>query len=719
MLNRRRLAALTAATLTIGVIGALPAAAEHVQARSLDPACDGAPEDGLTDAGPDGGEQETAVDCLAWYEVTTGRTATTYDPRGEVIRGEMAAFLARVMRSSETPFAEAGATEDYFVDDNGGIFEDDINFVAKHDVADGTSQTEFSPGDPVLRGQMAKFLVNMLTAVGADVPEPTQDYFSDDDGNIFEDSINQVAELGIASGVSDTEYAPGELVDRGQMARFVARSMAELVEQELLLTPDDEGPVTTDAPELVTASDASYFADDTCETTATADDATHVRLALGFDEAITGRSVPANAEGFELVGFDAVRGPATAAQLSDTDDSVALVCFDVDDWTNATTVTVRRDTVGDVGDLGNPEGAVGTKSVTLSGTTAPELVSVTLSGDEAEFTFDEAIETAAADQFVLVAATDGDDEDADPDTFAGTGTPTVSGNRVTVTFPSYPTSSITRAAALGGAVQTADDEANAVSVLDVAASGLTAGPDLASVTYVPDATRVRDTDAGTDQTVQVDEVRYVFDVSVLEEEGNLNDFVLVTADGETKTPTINQALADNEEEAVERSSADARVVVVEFEDGALQTTTGAAVLDSAVRAAGGTQPVNRVDAMARSPQLTYAAGETLAPAPTAVEISSSNVILGTTYTVTLTFDDAMRDTFYPSTVSLYDAQGRSYTITGTPSRDNNDPTVVTVTSSPLTGRNAEVAEGAVLVGLAPDTVSDDEGHGSHPQVIAP
>ena len=404
MLNRRRLTALTATTVAMGLLATVPAIAA-VEPRTLDPACADAPEDGLTDAGQDGTEQETAVDCLAWFEVTTGRTATTYEPEGDVTRGEMAAFLARVMRSSETPFAEPGETEDFFVDDEGGIFEDDINFVAKHDVADGTSETTFSPSDNVTRGEMAKFLVNMLTAVGAEIPEPSDDYFTDDDGGIFEDFINQVAELGIAAGVSDTEYAPNQDVTRGQMARFIARSMAELVEQELLLTPADKAPVTTDAPELVTVSEPTYFTDDTCGTSTTADAAGAVQLALGFDEAITGRSVPANADGFELVDFDASRGTATAAQLSGTDDSVALVCFDIDDWTNATTVTVRRDTVGDVGNLGNPEGALGTKDVTLSGTTAPELVSITaLTATTVRFTFDETIASAAATGYRLIAS---------------------------------------------------------------------------------------------------------------------------------------------------------------------------------------------------------------------------------------------------------------------------------------------------------------------------
>ncbi len=438
-----------------------------------------------------------------------------------------------------------------------------------------------------------------------------------------------------------------------------------------------------------------------------------MQLTLDFDEAITGRSVPDAAAGFKLIGFDATQTDAVSARLSAADDSQAEVCFPADAWTNATTVAVSRNTVGDVGNLGNPEGAIGVKSVTLSGTTAPELTSVVaVSATQVRFVFDEAVDAASATGYRLIAD--------DGSQFTSTAA-TISNGDVIATFSDYSDATIARAAALEGAATSArDDDTNAVTVIDTTTGGFTSAPDLANVVYVPDATRVRDTDAGEDQTVQVDEVRYVFDVSVLENDtdlANVDDFVLVTADGTTLTPTLNDALEDSTEDPVTRSNADARVVVVEFEDGALQTTTGAAVLDSAVRAAGGTQPVNRVDAQARDPQLTYAAGTTLAPAPVEATISSTELLLGTSYTVTLTFDEPVREVFYPGTVSLYDELGRRYTIDAAPTRDGDDPSVVTVTTGLVTGANAEVAANAVLVGLAPDTVSDDEAHGSHAQVI--
>ncbi len=52
------------------------------------------PDAGFTDT--EGNTFEFEIDCLAAYEITTGRTATTYAPGEEVSRVQMAQFIARV-----------------------------------------------------------------------------------------------------------------------------------------------------------------------------------------------------------------------------------------------------------------------------------------------------------------------------------------------------------------------------------------------------------------------------------------------------------------------------------------------------------------------------------------------------------------------------------------------------------------------------------------------
>jgi hypothetical protein len=145
--------------------------------------------------------------------ITSGCSATTYCPADPVTRGQMAAFLDRALALPAT-------ATDYFTDDNGNIFENDINRLAAAGIASGCSATTYCPADPVTRGQMAAFLDRALA-----LPATTTDYFTDDDGNIFENDINRLAAAGIASGCSATTYCPNANVTRGQMAAFLDRAL--------------------------------------------------------------------------------------------------------------------------------------------------------------------------------------------------------------------------------------------------------------------------------------------------------------------------------------------------------------------------------------------------------------------------------------------------------------------------------------------------------------
>jgi hypothetical protein len=72
----------------------------------------------------------------------------------------MAAFLVRALGLS------AGAGSDRFTDDDGSVFENDIDRIAKAGITRGCnppSNTRFCPDDRVTRGQMAAFLQRALS----------------------------------------------------------------------------------------------------------------------------------------------------------------------------------------------------------------------------------------------------------------------------------------------------------------------------------------------------------------------------------------------------------------------------------------------------------------------------------------------------------------------------------------------------------------------------
>ena len=145
--------------------------------------------------------------------ITSGTSPTTYSPAECVTRGQMAAFLVRTLGLSPSAV-------DAFDDDDGSFFEDEINALAAAGITTGTSPTTYSPADCVTRGQMAQFLTRAFS-----VPASGVDAFSDDDGTSAEPAINAIAAAGVTVGTTPDTFSPGELVTRGQMASFLARSL--------------------------------------------------------------------------------------------------------------------------------------------------------------------------------------------------------------------------------------------------------------------------------------------------------------------------------------------------------------------------------------------------------------------------------------------------------------------------------------------------------------
>jgi hypothetical protein len=124
----------------------------------------------------------------------------------------MAAFLVRALDPPATAV-------DYFDDDDGSIFENDINRLAAAGITSGCNTRAYCPDDPVKRDQMASFLARARS-----LPHVSTDYFGDDAGNIHEKNINALAAAGITSGCGSGVYCPKGLVTRGQMAAFLHRA---------------------------------------------------------------------------------------------------------------------------------------------------------------------------------------------------------------------------------------------------------------------------------------------------------------------------------------------------------------------------------------------------------------------------------------------------------------------------------------------------------------
>jgi ribosomal protein L24E len=134
---------------------------------------------------------------------------------------------------------------DSFTDDDGSIFEADIEWLAAEGITKGCNPPPndlFCPDAVVTRGQMAAFLVRALDLTD----DGGGDLFVDDDGSIFEASIDKLASAGITKGCNppdNTLFCPDDPVTRGQMAAFLVRALGYADDGGGNLFVDDDGSI--------------------------------------------------------------------------------------------------------------------------------------------------------------------------------------------------------------------------------------------------------------------------------------------------------------------------------------------------------------------------------------------------------------------------------------------------------------------------------------------
>ncbi len=114
----------------------------------------------FTDTGGSFAEADAA--CIYALGITTGTSATTFEPGGKVTREQMAAFLARLWRALGNTCPNNGTL---FTDIASSFAKADIECIWALGITKGTSTFTFSPGDPVTREQMAAFLARTYRLV--------------------------------------------------------------------------------------------------------------------------------------------------------------------------------------------------------------------------------------------------------------------------------------------------------------------------------------------------------------------------------------------------------------------------------------------------------------------------------------------------------------------------------------------------------------------------
>jgi hypothetical protein len=161
---------------------------------------------------------ETAVKIDSfWFDVFYGGKAAAPD----TLQVDFDSLSFGEQRLGCDDSAERGFAGAFF-DDEGSMFESDIEQLRAAGVIDGCNQQgdAFCPDDAVTRGQMAKILAGALRLPAAD-----GDYFNDDDGSQYEYAINALAAAGVTNGCAPDRYCPNGVMSRGAAAAFISRAV--------------------------------------------------------------------------------------------------------------------------------------------------------------------------------------------------------------------------------------------------------------------------------------------------------------------------------------------------------------------------------------------------------------------------------------------------------------------------------------------------------------
>ena len=184
------------------------------------------------------------IDCIAYYGITLGTSATTYSPEDPVIREHMALFLVRMARLVGIPVPRATTTPFTDISNVSEKAQEAISQIYQLGITIGATTTTYAPSRNVSRGEMALFLSRLMNLMeplrdGRDyygyVPEDVDDNVSRHDiDSTFRDlqevrvtlfdAITQLYELGVAGGLDGSTiiYGPTEDMSRAAMAEFMA-----------------------------------------------------------------------------------------------------------------------------------------------------------------------------------------------------------------------------------------------------------------------------------------------------------------------------------------------------------------------------------------------------------------------------------------------------------------------------------------------------------------
>lgn len=148
--------------------------------------------------------------------ITNGTEPGVFSPGQSCNRAQMVTFLWRAAGSPE-PKSDACAFTDVAPD---AYFRKAVLWAVENGITNGTSETTFSPGDTLTRGQTVTFL---WRAAGSPEPEKAAPFTDVPEGFYFTKAVAWAVENGITTGDTETTFNPNGACTRGMVVTFLYR----------------------------------------------------------------------------------------------------------------------------------------------------------------------------------------------------------------------------------------------------------------------------------------------------------------------------------------------------------------------------------------------------------------------------------------------------------------------------------------------------------------
>ena len=176
-----------------------------------------ASENPFTDV-PSGAYYEDAVIWAVKKDITSGTSATTFNPDGSCTRAQAVTFLWRTAgspaaKSSAMPFADVKA---------GSYYYDAVLWAVEQGITKGTSDTMFSPDATCTRAQIVTFLWRANGSPAVSGNSAFTDVASDD---YYAAAVTWAEKNGVTGGIGNGLFGSNNNCTRTQIVTFIYRSV--------------------------------------------------------------------------------------------------------------------------------------------------------------------------------------------------------------------------------------------------------------------------------------------------------------------------------------------------------------------------------------------------------------------------------------------------------------------------------------------------------------